>query len=164
MAYIRDFIEALGGMEYALFLGVYACTTLLLLQTVIKLVRGIFSIVCALQERKRRKRQAARRLAFTLPDGENEYLRSRLRTALNGEEKAPTDRESVGVRLRYVRRMLAKLKESPLSPVERLDVEEMSGLIAAYGEERKWSSEDIKAVNEIFARLLKLSAKHEIAV
>ncbi len=164
MQLIRSFIDMLGGMEYALFWGVYSCVLLLLLQALLKILSALFRLKVALRERKQRRLQARRRLEFTLPDGENAYLRERLRTSLKAEDKPPTDKESVGVRLRYARRMIARLKESPLSPVERLDIEEMSGLVAAYGGQQKWSNGDIKGVNEIFARLLKLSAKYEIAV
>ena len=83
-------------------------------------------------ERKARREEEKRRLQFVLPDKENAYLRDRLRTALKiveGEGKKgdfSTDKESVGVRLRYTRRMVAQLKEAALSPIERLDIEEMA--------------------------------------
>ena len=144
----------------------------------------VFSCVCCLflayavcsakkRARERRERRAAvkRRLQFTLPDKENGYLRDRLHTALcaqesdeRNEEIDVADKKSVGVKLGYARKMLAKVKESALSPIERLDVEEMSRLVALYGRKGKWSGSDVKAINEIFARLLKLSAKYEIAV
>lgn len=120
-------------------------------------------------ERKARKEEEKRRLQFVLPEKENAYLRDRLIRALkiaqekDGKEFS-TDQESIGVRLSYARTMVAKLKEAPLSPIERLDVEEMARTILLMEGKGSWSSSEIKMINEIFASLLKLSAKHEVAV
>ena len=68
------------------------------------------------------------------------------------------------MRLRYTRRMVAKLKEATLSPIERLDIEEMARTLVLMERKEKWSSAEIKMINEIFSYLLKLSAKYEVAV
>ncbi len=165
MPWLYEVIEEVRCVEVATLYGVYACLALLLLLSVIQLVRGICALSRRRKERRRRRLQAARKLEFTLPDERNEYVRSRLRTTLRAETPPKTvDKDSAGVRLRYAKKMLSLLKESPLSPVERLDVEEMDGVVALYKGRERWSSEDMKAVNEVFARLLKLSAKYEIAV
>ncbi len=120
-------------------------------------------------ERKAKREEEKRRLQFVLPDQENAYLRDRLHTALktaesNGEKEFSTDKRSVGVRLSYARKMVAKLKEAPLSPIERLDIEEMARTVLLMERKGRWSGTEIKMINEIFACLLKLSAKYEVAV
>ena len=123
-----------------------------------------------IKERRARREEEKYRLQFVLPDKENAYLQDRLRTALNVVEcegkkgDFSADKESVGVRLRYTRRMVAKLKETALSPIERLDIEEMASTLVLMERKGKWSSAEVKMINEIFSRLLKLSAKYEIAV
>ncbi len=165
MGWFYGLIENASKVELATLFGVYACLALAFWLLWIRLFQGILFLVKKSKERRERRLQATRRLQYTLPDERNEYLKSRLHTALRTEEpQRYADKENVGVRLRYAKKMLSLLKESPLSPVERLDVEELDGVIAAYRGREKWSSEDVKAVNEIFARLLKLSAKYEIAV
>ena len=120
-------------------------------------------------ERKARREEEKRRLQFVLPEKENAYLRDRLIRALkiaqekDGKEFS-TDQESIGVRLSYAHNIVTKLKESPLSPIERLDVEEMARTILLMERRGSWSSSEIKMINEIFACLLKLAAKHEVAV
>lgn len=116
-------------------------------------------------ERREKREERKRRLQFILPDRENGYLRDRLHVALNTEkEDVYSERWKIGARLGYARKMLAKIKEAPLSPLERIDVEEMARLVALYERKGKWSSSDVKAVGEILSRLLKLSAKYDIAV
>ncbi len=159
-----DLIRWVGGLKYATFYLTLACFFLLLLQFIIQATRSIRRLKARRKESKRQLLQAKRQLEFALPDSENQYLRERLHTALRKEEKGDTDKGNAQVRLRYARKLLACLKESPLSPVERLDVEEICALVAAYGERQRLSGADIKAVNEVFARILKLSAKYEIAV
>ena len=120
-----------------------------------------------LRQRRKRKEEERRTLQFTLPDKDNAYLRDRLQVALNATQTNTgrrIEKESVGVRLRYARRMVAQLKGESLSPIERLDVEEMAGTLAMIEKKEKWSGSEIKMVNEIFSYLLKLSAKYEVAV
>ncbi len=118
-----------------------------------------------IRERKNRRAERARRLQYTLPDRENRYVRARLATALRVEEREKgVDGRCVGIRLEYAQKMLACVRGEPLTPAERLDVEEMCGFIAACGGMERWTSSDVKAINEVLARLLKLSAKYEINV
>ncbi len=158
--YEEDIVAVLAGV----WLCVVLVALLLLWQVVQTIVKGIRGLVLRAKERKKSRAERARRLKFTLPDRENSYVRARLNTALQAEDKAVEGFEPAYLRLGYVRKMLAKVQEATLSPIERLDVEEMSGLLALYTAKEKWSAEDRKAVNEVFSRLLKLSAKYEIAV
>ena len=112
--------------------------------------------------RRAQRAQIKRRLQFTLPDRENSYLRDRLHTAL--QEKKEEIFLEKGIRIGYAKKMLAKVKEESLTPTERIDVEEMARLLALYEHKEKWSASDTKTMSEVFARLLKLSAKYEIAV
>lgn len=130
---------------------------------------AVLYLLLALRRKIVRRRAARvelkRHIQFTLPDRENEYLRDRLRISLNTKkEEVVSERKQVGVRIGYARKMLAKIKEEALTPTERIDVEEMAGLIAAYDGKEKWSASDVKVMSEIFSRLLKLSAKYGIAV
>ena len=115
--------------------------------------------------RREQRAEMKRRVQFTLPDRENSYLRDRLQTALNTEkEEAVLEKRGSFARMGYAKKMLAKIKEAPLTPVERIDVEEFARLLAVYDRKGKWSASDVKAISEIFSRLLKLAAKYEIAV
>ncbi len=162
MAWVEECIEFFGGEERAILAGVYVCLGLLVVHS----LWGVGSLILRWIERRRERKKsrltAARRVEYTLPERENTFVRSRLNTALNSSRE---DKETpIEVRLGYVKKMLCSVKEAALTPVERLDVEEMSGVVAAYTAKEGWSSADRKAVNEVCAKLLKLSAKYEIAV
>ncbi len=161
MIWFNEFMQTIGEEGATLF-ATCACLFLLLLRETVAFFRWLFSLKEGARAKKRARIQAARRLEYTLPDEHNAYVRERLQTTLSARE----GREETGasVRVRYARRMLTLLKGSALTPVERLDVEEMEKALALYDEDKRWTGEDMKAVNEIFARLLKLSAKYEIAV
>ncbi len=171
MSYMEEIIAACGGIEQTILWGVVACLAMLCVLFVGKVLKGIGR--CALgarnrlREKKKGREELGRRLQYALPDRENAYVRARLQSSLQEEPSAPDierDKGSVGVRLGYTKKMLARVREATLSPVERLDVEEMAELVATYARMDRWSNGDIKAINEICARLLKLSAKYEIAV
>ena len=161
-----------GGSVFLLTRGVAWKGFFLMLAIVCGLMGSGYAIVYVsveirerIAERKARREEKKRRVQFTLPDRENQYLRDRLQTALHteGEEAVLETRGSVA-RMGYARKLLAQVKESPLTPVERIDVEEFAKLLAAYDRKGKWSASDVKTVSEIFSRLLKLAAKYEIAV
>ena len=115
--------------------------------------------------RRAQRAEIRRRVQFTLPDRENSYLRDRLQTALNTEkEESVLEKRESFARMEYARKMLAQIQEASLTPVERMDVEEFARLLAAYDKKGKWSASDVKAISEIFSRMLKLAAKYEIAV
>ena len=118
-----------------------------------------------IDDRKAQRRERQRRLQFTLPDYENSYLRDRLHTALRTEkEELYGGKRSDLAKMGYAKKLLANIKEVTLSPVERMDVEEMASLLLTYDKKEKWSSSDVKTMSEIFSRLLKLAAKYDVAV
>ncbi len=116
-----------------------------------------------MRARKALRTEIGRKMQYALPQAGNGYIRARLNGSLSCDEEA-RGKNAPKVRLEYAKTMLAKIKEAGLSPVERLELEELSGAVSLYGKMDKWSGADVKALNEIFARLLKLSAKYEIAV
>ncbi len=160
MTWLNEFLQIIGAEKATLFVSC-VCLLLLLLRETVTFLRWLFSLKARARAKKRARIQAARRLEYTLPDEHNEYVRERLQTTLSTKERKET---GAFVQVRYARRMLTLLKSSALSPVERLDVEEMEKALALYDEDKRWNGEAMKVVNEIFARLLKLSAKYEIAV
>jgi hypothetical protein len=161
-----------GGSVFLLARGVAWKGFFLMLAIVCGLMGSGYAIVYLsveirerIAERKARREEKKRRVQFTLPDRENQYLRDRLQTALHTErEEAVLEKRVSVARMGYARKLLAQVKESPLTPVERIDVEEFAKLLAAYDRKGKWSASDVKTVSEIFSRLLKLAAKYEIAV
>ncbi len=170
MAWIEKWVSFVGGETRAILYVAFACLALLLLGVVGRLIYTLSLLVCitkrGIRARKRAKKERARRLQYTLPTKENTFVRARLHTVLQEPCKEETllPAERIDVRLHYAQKLLAEIKSAALSPVERLDVEEISRLIALYAERDKWSPTDIKAVNGLFMQLLKLSAKYEIAV
>lgn len=128
----------------------------------------LFSWLGIYSARKRRRQEKAenlRKMKFTLPDRDNEYLRARLNTVL--KEKKDGDgvtRRQADVHLDYAKRLLEGLKNTPISAVERLETEELGGALSMYFKKETLTEGDLSAVNEAFARLIKLSAKYEIAV
>ncbi len=164
MSYFRRIIARLGGVEYAILWSVLACLSILLLFVLAQFFAKVSVFCKRAAERKKNRKIAARRIQYTLPERSNGYLRARLHTALSDEVAEPNGKDSAALQLRYAGQMLTKLKERPLTPVERLDVEEIGSLVALYSTRERWSGSEIKAVNSLLARLLKLSAKYEIAV
>ena len=161
-----------GGGLYFYFCGVEGGTLFFLLAVegcwvgvFYALAYAVLELERLVERRRLGRKEEKRRLQFTLPDRDNSYLRSRLQTALcAGKEEACLEQRSNFAKLGYAKRMLANLKTAPLSAVERMDVEEMAGLLSAYDRKEKWTASDMKAISETFARLLKLAAKYDVAV
>ncbi len=120
------------------------------------------------EERKRRRAEISRKVFYTLPERENEYVRTRLNTTLQCEEtNLDTDVDipkelKRPIKLGYARQLLANVKSVALSPAERLQTEEMSKTLSMYFAKERWTAEDIRAVNEVCATLLKLCAKYAV--
>lgn len=160
--------------------GAYAMTVLLFAEGIACFVLSL-ALACsnAREKAKKRRAQCARRVEYTLPDKDNSYVRARLSTTLrvpeNETEYTPTqargdepeyaktaNREAV--RLGYARKLLAQVKAAPLTPAERLETEEISRLFAFYLAKEKWNAAEVRAVNDLFSCLLKISAKYSVAV
>ena len=150
-----------AAFAVAAFLLVYSGVLYLLLFAILVVRRSIL-------EQKRRRAEIARRLCYTLPDRENTYIRSRLNTALQLPKEAlnadmgALDALEEPVKLEHARLLLSKVKEASLSQAERLQTEEMGKALSLYLQKDAWSIEDLRAVNELCASLLKLSAKYAV--
>lgn len=123
-----------------------------------------FNIRSKILKRRIQREEMLRKLKFTLPDRDNSYVKARLNTVLQPENKLETEPEGEKktFRLEHARQLLAKIKEAPLTRAERLEMEELSKLFNAYLKKYKWTSEDVRLINEMFAYLLKLSAKYSV--
>lgn len=123
-----------------------------------------FSVRIRVQKRRAKREEVLRKLKFTLPDKDNDFIRARLNTTLSPTAKAAnaSDGEKKTFRLEHARQLLEKVKNAPLSKAERMEAEELSNLFYAYLKKSKWTAEDIRLLNEMFAYLLKLSAKYSV--
>ena len=111
--------------------------------------------------RKRRREEKNRRLQYGLPEKENSYVRARLSTALKDTGKDEAKHRD-DVRIAYVRKLLARVKEEGLTPAERIQAEEISRLLAVYLVKDEWTTEELRAVNELFSSVLKLAGKYAV--
>lgn len=113
--------------------------------------------------RKKRleKEQAARLEKYVLPDRQNTFVKERLQTALcaRPQETFPTEQ---AFRLSYVRRTLTKLKSAPLSPADRVETERISTTLTQRCFQENLTAEQLRSVNDCFARVLKLAAKYAV--
>lgn len=131
----------------------------------------LFSIIWVQRrgtERKRARAEIARRLCYTLPDRENSYIRMRLNTTLQVDESAlnadmdSSEELKKSIKLAYARQLLSKVKEAELTRAERLQVEETERAFSLYLAKERWDAKDLRAVNDLCASLLKLSAKYAV--
>ena len=166
----------IGGVARVLIGGVAAERAAFAVAAFLLVYRGVLYLLLfaflvvrrSILERKRRRAEIARRLCYTLPDRENTYIRSRLCTALQLPKEAlnadmgALDALEEPVKLEHARLLLSKVKEASLSQAERLQTEEMGKALSLYLLKDAWSIEDLRAVNELCASLLKLSAKYAV--
>ncbi len=123
------------------------------------LLSGLLGIKRRVAERRAKRAELKRRLQFTLPDRENAFVRARLNTVLKPEEEVG---DEPPLKLAYASALLKKLKEAPLSPAERLQASEMENAFSLYVQKEGWTAGDLRAVNDLCAALIKLSAKHAV--
>ena len=130
----------------------------------------IFLCVCArkgIKKRRENRRAIERKLKYTLPDKDNAFIRSRLNTVLKPPENEAGQEEEQAekyFRLEYARKLLNAVKNASVSVAERLEVAELLVLFEAYLKKTEWKISDLKAVNNAFSRVLKLSAKYSVSV
>lgn len=168
-----------GVMLVSLFFGLTACGVLPKTATQIVLpflgVHGgacyllAYVIVEAKQRRALKKRQEQERLhavQFTLPDRDNAFVRGRLQTALNGGsaqvQSALEGEKPLAEHFSHAQKLLEKLKGEQLDFGDRRQAEDMQKMLDGYMQKESWTSEDVRAVNEAFNALLKLSAKYAL--
>lgn len=139
-----------------------------LLGMVVAFSISLLFLLCVYMRKKiTSKKNAQRKLLYTLPDRENTYIRARLNTVLQaktkgidelGFESAETTAYSFG----YARELLSKVKEAPLTLIERAQAEEIGKLFGLYLHKTAWNAKDIHVLSDAFSALLKLSAKYAV--
>ena len=74
------------------------------------------------------------------------------------------DEKYVGktIRFDHAKELLSKVRSSALTTAERLQTEEIAKTFSVYMHKEHWSAEELRAVNDLFASLLKLSAKYAV--
>lgn len=117
-----------------------------------------------LVKRKKLRAEILRKVQYTLPEKENSYIRNRLQGVLNESARCEnaTEGKKESVRVDYAQRLLAKVQEAPLTKAERLEMEEVSKVFAMYLKKNRWTVEDVRTLNDLFAYLMKISAKYAI--
>lgn len=173
--YVATAFLSIAAMEYAIYVTETPLETVVQVWGITWVAVGggwiftlltIFFLNRALHKKKRLIVSA--KVNALLPERDNSYVRARLNTALRTEEISAEQRKRVPyenrgtVRLGYVRRLLASIQDAPLPPAERLEVETLSQEVENYARCEKWNATQLRAVNELFARLLKLAAKYSV--
>ncbi len=156
------------NQEFTLHEYVFFFTTFLEFSVGFYAILSVIFFVKKRREKRRKEREEiCRRAVYMLPDRENTFLRERLQTGLRVEEREEAERNDVGeerkeIKLDYVRKMLSRLKASPLSASDRLETESLSRLINLYSVSENLSVLDLRSLNECMLKLLKLSAKYSV--
>lgn len=121
-----------------------------------------------LKARRAQRQTIERKNRYILPDRDNEFVKMRLNTVLRTvkeeDEQTEENLEEKSVRLDYARRLLNALCNEPLGTVERLEMTELSALLALYLKKDKWNATELKRLNDVFARILKLAGKYAPSV
>ncbi|MBQ9714425.1 MAG: hypothetical protein IJV83_03795 [Clostridia bacterium] len=134
-------------------------------------VAAVLAIRTARERKRKRLYISAKKTACGLPPQGNEYVRSRLNTVLRKPEDEvgfSRVRESAlyenreSVRLGYARRLIVQIKDAPLTQAEYLETQTLSQILTEYGMQGKWSAEELRKMNDVFSRLLKLAAKYSV--
>ena len=114
---------------------------------------------------KKRKRRFVldRNVEFTLPDRENTYVRARLATVLNPNATNEEEKEEeLPITFAHAKTLLNKIWFAPLSQAERLEMQSLENSLKKYAERTRFNAKDVRNVNDVFLRLLKLSAKYNV--
>lgn len=122
----------------------------------------LVTLVVVVVRKNRKNRETPRQIQFTLPDRENTYIRARLATVLNPEAEVEQEDACVEVNFSHARLLLHKVWFAPLSPAERLEMDGLEKTLEKYTNVTRFKEKDVRAINDAFARLLKLSAKYGV--
>lgn len=129
------------------------------------LLSGIIAIAKKIRERKQTRAEKEKQIQFTLPDKDNEFIKTRLNTVLNKTARSnDTDIKASAKEysFSYIKKLLALLKSKTLSPADRIKTEEYASLISVYSLKDEWTGEDLQTVNEVLSCVIKLSAKYAV--
>ena len=94
-----------------------------------------------------------------LPDGRNEYVRSRLETALGGAEQR---RLPVDARFLHARKLLYALSEKRLSGADSLLLHKLQKDVGRYSTKESVSVYETEEISAALCKLLTLCAKYGI--
>ena len=121
---------------------------------------ALLAVCFVIRVRKKKEEIAPRRIEFTLPDRENAYVRARLATVLQPEG----DEQETGIKIDFshARMLLHRIWFASLSPAERLEMDGLEDTLDKYANVTQFKEQDVRVINDAFARLLKLSAKHDV--
>ena len=130
-------------------------------------VLGGLALATYKRKKYERFKATAKSFSYTLPDRENSFVRDRLRGPLVPEEESKKQTTTVlmkdlDLRLDYTKKTVAKLKSLELTPADRLEVNRISKTVAFYALKNALSPSETRALNDCFARLLKLTTKYAV--
>ena len=137
-----------------LFFGVSGMMCISVVALVVLLVLSI--------KRKKRRFSLERNIEFTLPDRENTYVRARLATVLNPNMANEEKEEELPITFEHAKALLNKIWFAPLSQAERLEMQSLENSLKKYAEQTRFNAKEVRNVNDVFLRLLKLSAKYNV--
>lgn len=138
--------------------GVIACGILFL--------QGVaFGVVWVKKQKRqaRLKREMRKKtIQYTLPARDNRFVRDRLNTVLNVAPEEERTKRKNDVRLSYAIELLHKLKNKPLSVVDRLQVNDAEKTLGLFLEKQELSSADVRTLSDTMTAILKTSAKYDV--
>lgn len=164
-------VGALAVGAYGLVMGGISAPKSVLFRGVgcLLIFTGILHLFClgviAARRKKREKQREMelqnKRLEYVLPDRDNGYVRARLNTVLHvGEREEGLPQGEF--RFAHARKLLAAIKQKPLSTPERLQVQDMEKLFHVYLQKDTLRAEEVQLLSDTFAALIKLAAKHAL--
>lgn len=115
--------------------------------------------VRAKRERTNRYRKMSEETKYVLPDGRNEYLRSRLQTVLAVSE---ADVSEADARFLHAKKLLYSLAEKKLSAADSLLMHKLQKDVNAYAVREYFARGDKANIAGILSKILTLCAKYDV--
>ena len=115
--------------------------------------------VRAKRERTNRYRKMSEETKYVLPDGRNEYLRSRLQTVL---AVAEADVSEADARFLHAKKLLYSLAEKKLSAADSLLMHKLQKDVNAYAVREYFARGDKANIAGILSKILTLCAKYDV--
>jgi hypothetical protein len=126
-------------------------------------VVGLLVVFVRLLKKRKRCFALDRNVEFTLPDRENTYVRARLATVLNPNMANEEEKEEeLPITFAHAKTLLNKIWFAPLSQAERLEMQSLENSLKKYENRTSFNAKEVRNVNDVFLRLLKLSAKYNV--
>ena len=125
----------------------------------------VLSVVKWTARRRKRIRETIipKEVFFTVPDRENRYLQQRLANELDVSRWSKSEqKEKLIIPFACAQNLLARVVVAPLTAAERLEVDLLRAKLEEYFSQNGFTAREVRELNDCFARLLKLSAKHAV--